>query len=339
MYKSIEETTAKLKSLNFVLIFESKKTKNKINIQFNNKTISSRTDISITDIGQKVNIKFSGFIPNDPEQKILCFLLYQNRILSIKNIANFSLQGNQYVEDKTLYDCDQINFNGTLTITFTKHWIEHNILNGAYLENFVNWQYPKFTDEKVFCFGDSWTAGHGVGADETWPNILDAKSFNFGSKGLSHDGICKNVAYVLDKSRHVDTVICLFPHAGRKLLTFECLGKTGHIPIGMQTPWELPIEYKDYVAEARKLIMDKEYITNDWIKSVEKVSEMCKDQNVKCWISTWSDELYNFIPAENKLPSFPSLDTFSDRAKDGKHPHKKHYDLFVKLIKPYIDKN
>ena len=75
MYKSIEETTAKLKSLNFVLIFESKKTKNKINIQFNNKTISSRTDISITDIGQKVNLKFSGFVPNDPEQKILCFLL------------------------------------------------------------------------------------------------------------------------------------------------------------------------------------------------------------------------------------------------------------------------
>ena len=110
MYKSIEETTAKLKSLNFVLIFESEKTKNKINIEFNNKTISSRTDISITDIGQKINLKFSGFVPNDPEQKILCFLLYQNRILSIKNIANFSLQDNQYVEDKILYDCDQINF-------------------------------------------------------------------------------------------------------------------------------------------------------------------------------------------------------------------------------------
>jgi lysophospholipase L1-like esterase len=48
--------------------------------------------------------------------------------------------------------------------------------------------------------------------------------------------------------------------------------------------------------------------------------------------------MYNHIPEKNRLPVFPNLDTFKERASDNLHPHKKHYELFVNNIKPYIDK-
>jgi hypothetical protein len=48
--------------------------------------------------------------------------------------------------------------------------------------------------------------------------------------------------------------------------------------------------------------------------------------------------MYKHIPSENRLPVFPKIDTFKERASDNEHPHRKHYELFVKSIKPYIDK-
>ena len=48
--------------------------------------------------------------------------------------------------------------------------------------------------------------------------------------------------------------------------------------------------------------------------------------------------MYMHIPTEYRLPIFPHLTSFTERASDTAHPHKKHYELFVKNIKPYIDK-
>jgi hypothetical protein len=48
--------------------------------------------------------------------------------------------------------------------------------------------------------------------------------------------------------------------------------------------------------------------------------------------------MYPHIPNKYRLPIFPKLDTFRERASDNQHPHRKHYELFVKSIKPYVDK-
>ena len=60
--------------------------------------------------------------------------------------------------------------------------------------------------------------------------------------------------------------------------------------------------------------------------------------NLECWLSTWDHDMYMHIPKEYRLPIFPHLTTFTERASDKAHPHKKHYELFVKNIKPYVDK-
>ena len=71
---------------------------------------------------------------------------------------------------------------------------------------------------------------------------------------------------------------------------------------------------------------------------MNNIISFCKEKNVKCLISTWSQDLHKYIPEEYRLPIFPTLEMFTDRATDGKHPHKKHYEYFVQKILPYVDK-
>ena len=195
----------------------------------------------------------------------------------------------------------------------------------------------KDSNAEIFCIGDSFTSGVGVNSDDTWPSLLNNDVFNFGSSGLSHDGCLKNVQYILKNSNHVKQIICLLPDATRKLLEFEFLGHKGYIPISHQFQWTLPNEYQEAVENVKSFIFDKEAITNDWIKCCNEIINLCNKSNVRCWLSTWAVEMYDYIPQQNRLPLFPNIKKYTERANDGSHPHKKHYELFVKNIVNYID--
>jgi len=336
MYKSTEETTAKLKSLNLVLYFKSSYNTNPITIKYNN-NIVDEVKFKISRLGQEEKIVFKGFIPSDINQKVSCVLKYKNKKLEISSIAEFQMEDNLYVENEIVKNYDTVYFNGTLTLSFSKEWLEYHILDGAHLDTFVNWHKPNFNTEKTFCIGDSFTFGQGVNKEDSWPYLLNEKYYNFGSKGLSHDGCLKNVEYILKNSKYVKQIICLLPDATRKLLHFEFLGHKGSIPISVNSNWELPEEYNQEIELIKKFIFDKELIVNDWINSCNKIIELCEKQNIKCWLTTWAKDLHNLIPIRYKLPVFPPIDTFVERANDNLHPHRKHYELFANSIKSHID--
>jgi hypothetical protein len=226
-----------------------------------------------------------------------------------------------------------------LDLNFSKHWFKHNILAGANIDDgYVNWDQVNFTDEKVFCVGDSFTYGHGVARNETWPSMLDGKICNFGSKGLSHDGCLRNVKYILQNSSSVKQIICLLPSPTRKLFEFDFLGHVCTIPIDIQSvDNKLPKEYAQDIKSIKDFIVSGN-IEEEWIRTCKDIIELCSTNDVDCWLSTWDKSMHNHIPNKNKLPVFPSLDTFEERANDNSHPHRKHYELFVKNINPYIDK-
>ena len=341
MYRLIEETTAKLKSLNLKLKFTSTYNTHPVVIKYKNTTVQDETDLIITHIAQKEEITFDGFSPNDPKQKISCTLEYNNKEVDIQSIVSFKMHNNQYVENKIIENYKDIYFNGKLTINFTKNWLKNNILLGANLdEDFCTWEDITFTNEEVFCVGDSFTFGHGVNRDETWPSLINKKVYNFGSSGLSHDGCLKNVKYILKNSNYVKQIICLLPGATRKLLEFEFLRYKGCIPIYVHSRnWNLPNEYQGAVEDVKSFIFDEEAITNDWINCCNEIINLCNKSNIECWISTWSEGLHKHIPLQHRLPVFPHIETFTERANDGSHPHKKHYELFAKNITPYIDKS
>ena len=330
---------AKLKSLNLKLKFTSAYNTHPVVIKYKNTIVQDEINLIITHIDQKEENTFKGFQPDDPKQKISCTLGYNNKEVDIQSIALFKMYNNQYVENKVIENYKDIYFNGELAINFTKDWLRNNILSGANLDDdFCNWAGATFTNEEIFCVGDSFTFGDGVNRDETWPSLINKKSYNVGSQGLSHDGCLKNVKYILKNSNYVKQIICLLPDATRKLLEFEFLRHKGYIPISPHRQWNLPNEYQQAVEDVKSFIFDKEAITNDWIKCCNEIIKLCNKSNVECWLSTWGEKLHNHIPLQHRLPIFPDIKTFTERANDGLHPHKKHYELFVKNIMPYIDK-
>ena len=147
----------------------------------------------------------------------------------------------------------------------------------------------------------------------------------------------KNVKHILQNSKHVKQIICLLPGATRKLFNFEFLGSYGSIPISYTGEYTLPEEFTDEINDIKELIF-KGSIDDHWITACTDMIDLCNKHKVECWLSTWNNDMYMHIPTEYRLPIFPHLTSFTERASDTAHPHKKHYELFVKNIKPYIDK-
>ena len=339
MYRSTEEMTARLKSLNFKLKLSYTHDSQPVVVKHKNRIVRDEIEFTVKDTDHKEEIEFDGFTSKDPRQKISCNLEYDKEKVHMESISSFLMENNKYVKNIKIENCKDIFFNGRMFLHFNKAWLKNNILAGANLdENYCKWENVNLTNETFFCVGDSLTFGEGVATSDTWPSLLNRGAYNFGSRGLSHDGCLKNVKYILNNSDYVKQIVCLLPEASRKLLEFEFLGHTGCIPVSLNTSWKLPKEYQKAVKETVSFIMDEKAIINDWIRCCSEIIALCKERNVECWLSTWAERLHKHIPKQNRLPIFPEKQTFTERATDEMHPHRKHYELFVKKIKPYIDK-
>jgi hypothetical protein len=325
---------AKLKSLNLKLVFEHSYNTHPITVKYKNEP-AENLDLSITHTDQKEEIHFQGFTHRDAKQKIKCKLLYEGKEVDLHGITSFMMANNQYVENTRIENYTNVYFNGILTIQFNKPWFEYNILLGANLDRgYASWDPISLTNAEVFCVGDSYTVG--FGADRSYPSILNA--FNFGVNGMSHDGCYMNIKYILENSSSVKKIICLLPSETRKLYNFEFLNSKGCIPVSLQDKRQLPNNYHKDIAGIKKSILDGR-IEQDWIQNVAHIIDVCDKYGVESWITTYDHDLWLHIPHKYRLPLFPYLDTFSERATDNLHPHEKHYQLFVEKIKPYIDKN
>lgn len=332
---------ARLRSLNLRLKFHTSYKTHPVTIKHLGKSVSE-TELNITRINQNEQIHFEGFTPQDTTQKVTCTLEYNNREVYIQSITSFQMQDNQYVANTVINNCKEVHFNGRLDLKFSKSWFKHNILAGANLDdNYIHWDQVSFADEEVFCVGDSFTFGHGVARHETWPSMLDPSTFNFGSKGLSHDGCLYNIRHILKTSKYVKKIISLLPSPSRKLYTFDFLGYSCATTVRYDDDSLvdiLPTEYSQEIRDTQNLILDAEKISRDWIITCTDIIDLCNEHKIECWLSTWDHLMYEHIPKKHRLPAFPDLKTFKDRASDNAHPHRKHYELFVKNIKPYIDK-
>ena len=151
----------RLRSLNLRLKFHTSYNTHPIVIKYKDSVVNE-IDLYIDQTEQKEKITFEGFSPEDPKQKVSCTLEYDNREVDIQSIASLQMQDNQYVANTVIKDCKDIHFNGRLDLAFSKYWFKHNILEGTNLDGFIHWDQVCFTDEEVFCVGDSFTYGHGV---------------------------------------------------------------------------------------------------------------------------------------------------------------------------------
>ena len=330
---------ARLKSLNFQLVFHISFSTHPIIVKYKDVQVD-KADLNINKIGQTEEITFEGFTAEDKSQKVSCSLKYDDRELDLQTCTTFQMQNNEYVENIKIENYKDIYFNGDLTLTFSKYWLRANILSGANLDTeYVNWYDTSFTDEEVFCVGDSYTYGNGVERHETWPSMLNGKVCNFGSCGLSLDGCLRNIKYIIENSNNVKKIICLLPPPARKLFEFEFLNSKCVIPITVNSNFILPNQLQSELEQFIKHQIVLDDLDFNWTKTCDDIIDLCNKNKIQCWLSSWTgSNFHDMIPNRYRLPKFPAIKSFTERANDNAHPHRKHYELFVKNIQPFVDK-
>lgn len=294
---------------------------------------------SLTDT---VEIKFNNFVANDKDQKVKVRIYHNNIKKDSKSVCTFSMQDNLYVENKVLENYDTVYFNGVLKIKFFKRWFECNILNGNQILNSrnlpVQWiiDYnensltslrvdPQIKKYDIICLGCSFTYGEGLARSQSWPDIIaqqtKLKIGNFGVQGCGIDGIYKQFLFV-KKYFKTEKIIILLPYFERQRIKF--LFGDNFVELLLTANTSTTCLGDDNTKELVKVLLQRHKI------GCKYIDRLSKHKNV--FMTSYVEEVYSKIPLKNRLPKYPDLKTFKDRAIDGCHPSHNHNKLFVDKI-------
>ena len=353
MCKLIEETMEKPKSLDFKICFDTSFSSIPLHIKFYSKTIKLQKGktflpLIVSSIDQSIDIEFNGYMPNDKDQNVVVEVYYGEVKLDTTSLCSFQMRENPYVENNILKNYNEICFNGILTLQFFKQWFECNILYGAYINNnrrFLLEQVLDYTDNNlkinknkkfydIICVGCSYTYGEGVEEKSTWPFLLgqklDKSVGNLGVSGMSIHGCLRQTLYSL-KNYNSDKIIILLPNFERILYKFKFLNNFAFYNFTSQSI------HKTYLYKFFSYEEQIKRVLKNGIRNGKRIINYFNNLNKNIYLTSWDKEVYASIPdGRNKLPKFPYINTFKKRATDGSHPHKKHYELFVESILPYI---
>lgn len=198
-----------------------------------------------------------------------------------------------------------------------------------------------FDKEFTPCFGCSFTYGEGQPDTDAWPHILAKKTdknyLNLGVPGIGIDGIYNNLKLLHKKHKFNDCMI-LFPTFNRRIV--RC--KIDDLHFRISSTVNIHDATSEYHLYRNKEVIDKmtkvkESIvkdTNDRYSKIflTKIINYCRKNNIRLMASSWDDEVYRYLQSQdhvNMLCQFPKLSLFKERADDGQHPHKKHYQYFT----------
>tara|TARA_A100001015_G_scaffold222874_1_gene250995 strand:- start:644 stop:1693 length:1050 start_codon:yes stop_codon:yes gene_type:complete len=346
----------KPKSVDLKICFDTLYTQTPVGIIYNHqKLILSKgktfVDLTIECINQLIEIDFFGFDASDKTQVIKVAIYYKGKKIDTTSLCTFFMENNKFVDNTVLKNYNHVFFNGRLQIQFFREWFECNLLAGSYITNkkrflhrfildYENHNNLRSEEDKrydVFCIGCSFTFGAGLSVQHTWPKLLsqklDCPVANFGVVGMSIHGCLRQALYCLENF-HVKKMIVLLPTFGRIYHKFQFLGNNAYFNY---TPSTVESDFKFFNREKinNKIISHGERVGKRIIK---RLVEMNQNKS-QIYLTSWDEDVYNAIPTGNhKLPKYPDLDIYKERASDGEHPHYKHNKFFVESIHDRIDK-
>ena len=213
----------------------------------------------------------------------------------------------------------------------------------------------KKDNEAFGAFGCSFTYGHGLQENETWPHLLsnkfNKKFLNFGTPGIGIDGIFYNIKASI-KDYTFKKIIILLPHFNRRLATLKHKDIWFRWPTLTNSPtsWSklLPapthenLQIKNEMFKikgennVKKIFSDTNSIYSK--KVLNRMMQFCKQHFNKIYLSTWSEEVYQYILElypENVLPMYKMSQKYP-LVRDN-HPGLEHNRQFVESIVQYIN--
>jgi len=218
---------------------------------------------------------------------------------------------------------------------------QYEFTRDSFTNTYRDRNHTGFDKEFTPCFGCSFTYGEGQPDTDAWPHILAKKTdknyLNLGVPGIGIDGIYNNLKLLHKKHKFNDCMI-LFPTFNRRIVRCKIDDLYFRIPSTVNIH-DATSEYQLYRNKEviDKMTKVKESIvkdTNDRYSKIflTKIINYCRKNNIRLMASSWDDEVYRYLQSQdhvNMLCQFPKLSLFKERADDGQHPHKKHYQYFT----------
>jgi len=220
----------------------------------------------------------------------------------------------------------------------------YEFTRSSFVEKYRDRNHIGFDKKFIPCFGCSNTYGAHQPDTDTWPYLLHKKTgknfLNLGVRGSGIDAIFNNLKLLYQKHQYNQAYI-LFPAFERRIVRAQIenlwlrIFSTVRI-FDIKESWHFfsnKILHKKMEKVKKNILQDN---LNQYSKKfLVKILNFCKKNQIKLYCSSWSDDVYTYLQNFEQLhilPTFPKLSMFNDRADDGIHPHKKHYQYFVDQI-------
>ena len=326
-----------------------------IEFSFNNK-ISKYTldyptqnyiEIPFTDVDKKIIIDYIKINNMECNKYVNTSFQIANSSVTLTSIHEISINGTYKLQIDDLYlKSNRSNY------WHSSHHEKDYAFNYEFVNNDCNDEYRdrdniKFAQSFIPCFGCSNTYGVYQPADAAWPALLRKKTnknfLNLGEGGIGIDGIYHNLK-LLHSEHSFNECVILFPVFERRLISCKVKDFYVKFPSTIYQDniesdfhfWSDPLLKKTAKQVLKDIFDDTE---NEYSKEILKnLIEFCKQNKITLYASSWNDHVYNELKKYDivLLPEFPKFDKFKERADDGQHPHRKHYQLFVDQISSFL---
>ena len=279
--------------------------------------------------------------------------IYYNTSFAINNsdvvmtsIHTIEIEGTYILKVDDLYIRSHRSSNWHCSTNKEDFIFNYEFTRSSFVDTYRDRNHIGFKKEFIPCFGCSFTFGVSQPDTDTWPYLLAQKTgknfLNLGIGGLGADSIYNNLKLLYSKNNFNQCII-LFPTFDRRIVKTKINDNMWiQIPTTVDT---LAVDntyhfYKNIHLQEKMRIAKEKIIkdtTNKYSKKfLLKIIKFCKDNNIELHCSSWSDDVHDYLSSCKNiklLPKFPKMDTFTERADDDNHPHKKHYQFFVDQIK------
>jgi hypothetical protein len=172
-------------------------------------------------------------------------------------------------------------------------------------------KYDLNNNNKIFCFGCSFTMGDGIKFEDTWPFLLgkffndNYYIYNYGVSGTSNNSIYRRIYQFIkylecNNLEYPKYIFVYFTEFKRdEILSI----KNKNINIKHIGPWEK--DHETYLKSKLHI-----HFLFEFIKNFKMIDEMCLSRNIKWYWSTW-DPYFKFFSKEI-LQTYLNLNTILD---------------------------
>lgn len=268
---------------------------------------------------------------------------FANSDVTLTSVHSIEKDGVFSLELDDLYIRSHRSSNWHCSSTKKDFVFNYEFTRSSFTDRYRDRNHIGFDNAFIPCFGCSFTYGEGQSDTETWPYLLANKTgkrfLNLGVCGSGIDAIYNNLKLLHSKHKFGQTVI-LFPNCERRIVRakiedvwFRAFSSVDIF--NTSNPYHF---YADSKLRQRYNIVQKNIvkdIDNRYSKRIiGKIIRHCEDNNITLFCSSHNNDVYEYLKTQNcgLLPRFPELAMFAERADDGGHPHRKHYQYFVDQI-------